>query len=168
MSHIASVCREKGLNLEVLASYLGIPLALLEKMDVISECMPKDMQERIDTFVSIRDQMVQEFLDNLEVGLDKISEYKSPLVFVVYSNNEDFQDSGADFQRLTYITHRHIITYLEKMLKEKGITISIVDFDKTAYDAWREEANDSPVARAMWGAAYISRTREAQDLHNDD
>ncbi len=155
-SCIREACQKYNVDFTVLASHLGTPVALLEKMDEIAVRLPEDLKECIENYVSMRRAMVEEFVSNLNQWFGQISDNKSPLIFVTYDTEEEFQSSGEDNVLLTSVTHKDIIAALHREVQNKGIEIMTVPFNKASYDAWRGEVKDSKACRSLWAAARLA------------
>lgn len=161
MSCIRTACLEQGFDLDVLAAHMGAPEMLLRKMDEEAERLPEELARIIEGISREREErMVEGFIANLSQGVKELSENKSPLVFVVYDSMSDFRGGGKDLEGLTPALHRRVIARLGVRLAEQGISVVGVPFDRASFDAWRGDAEDSPVARAMWGAAHVSRNNK--------
>lgn len=156
MPCIREACQTYNVDFTVLASHLGTPVVLLEKMDDIAIRLPEDLRERIESYVNMRSAMVEEFIRNLDQWLAQMSDTKSPLIFVTYDTEEDFQKSGEDTVHLTAVTHKDTIAALARKVKDKGVEIKTVPFNKSSYDAWRGDIKDSGACRSLWAAARLA------------
>lgn len=153
MGAIKEACQANGLTLDIFAAYMNMNPGLLKGMDSLATSMPGDLSEKLADFVSIREDAIESFCKSLQMS--RLSQGYVPKVnaIVVYRNHEDFAVVERSAPRgVNYLTHRHMVSVLASRLAP-DIQLTMIDFDRNRFDAWRGDNEDTLESRALWGAA---------------
>lgn len=158
MGIIADQCQANGMRLEILAAHMGILPSLLKSMDAAAVSVPAEIRDAMNSLVLLRDRLIEAFENSLLSQRQNISRgYREQCnVVVVYTNQEDYESLPDYEPQLNHITHRYVIEFLQtRMLRQHGIEITSIIFDRPTYEIWLGKHTDSLESRAMWAVQHL-------------
>ncbi len=94
--------------------------------------------------------MVNSFIGQIKLGIDKHNYKPEEITLIRYKNDEELWRFEPDFKPLPVSCHAMMLSRLMAELNELEITVHIIFMDVAEYEKWLDQNKDSVELRTHW------------------